>query len=290
LQAKGNRIVGKHGRSVSLAGNSFFWSQWMPQYYTPEVVRWLKRDWRAGIVRTAVGIGPGGYLENPEAETARVSTVVDAAIAEGLYVVIDWHDHDAHKHEPQAIAFFQKMAQKYGKRPNVIYEIFNEPTKVSWAEVVKPYSERVIAAIRAIDKDNLILVGSPTWSQDVDVAAADPVKDPNVAYTLHFYAGTHKQWLRDKAERALDKGVALFVSEWGTCDANGNGKVDVESTRQWVEFMQKHRLSHLNWSVADKVEAASILRPGASTKGEWKEEDLTESGKLVRSIVRDWFR
>jgi len=288
LQVKGNRIVGKHGRPVSLAGNSFFWSQWMPQYYTPGVVRWLKKDWGSGIVRVAVGIASGGYLENPEAETERVSRVVDAAIAEGMYVIIDWHDHDAHKHEAEATAFFQKMARKYGRRPHVVYEIFNEPTKVSWADQVKPYSERVIKAIRAIDKDNLVLVGSPTWSQDVDVAAADPIKDVNTAYTLHFYAGTHKQGLRDKAERAMQLGAALFVSEWGTCDANGNGKVDVESTNEWMAFLRRHQLSHLNWSVADKVEAASIIKPKASTEGNWREEDLTESGRLVRSIVRSW--
>ncbi len=288
LRAKGRRIVGEHGKSVSLAGNSFFWSQWMPQYYTPGVVRWLKNDWKAGIVRVAVGVGPGGYLEHPEAETARVSRVIDAAIAEGLYVIIDWHDHKAHQHEAQATAFFQKMATKYGRKANVIYEIFNEPEKISWRDQVKPYSERVIAAIRAIDKDNLILVGSPSWSQDVDIAAADPIKDSNVAYTLHFYAGTHKEWLRAKAETAMAKGVALLVSEWGTCDANGNGKVDVASTNEWMAFLKKHEISHLNWSVADKVEAASILKPGASSEGGWKAADLTESGELVRTIVRGW--
>jgi endoglucanase len=288
LKAQGNRIVGEHGRPVSLAGNSLFWSQWMPQFYNADVVRWLKQDFRAQIVRAAVGVYSDGYLQDPERETARADAVIDAAIAEGLYVIIDWHDHHADQNERLATEFFQRMARKYGRHPNVIYEIFNEPMKVSWREVVKPYSERVIAAIRAIDPDNLILVGSPTWSQDVDVAAADPVQDANVAYTLHFYAGTHRQGLRDKAERALGMGVALFVSEWGTCDANGDGAVDTESTQEWLEFMRKHQLSHLNWSIADKVEAASVLRPGASARGGWSDADLTESGRFVRGIVRSW--
>ncbi len=288
LQVKGNRIVGGHGRPVSLAGMSFFWSQWMPHLYTPGIVRWLKNDWKAGIVRVAVGIGSGGYLEHPAEETARAVKVIDAAIAEGLYVLIDWHDHDAHKHEAEATAFFRKMATKYGGKPNVMYELWNEPTKVSWSQVVKPYAERVTAAIRKIDRDNMIIVGSPTWSQDVDIAAADPVRDPNLAYTLHFYAGTHKAFLREKAEKAMANGAALFVTEWGTTDASGDGKVDVESTNEWLAFMRKHDLSHCNWSVADKVEASAILRPGASPEGGWKPEELTESGRLVRSIVRDW--
>lgn len=288
LRAKGNRIVGAKGEPVSLAGVSFFWSQWMPHLYTPEIVRWLASDWRAGIVRVAVGIGPGGYLEHPEEETARAKRVIDAAIASGLYVLIDWHDHDAHKHEKEATAFFERMARDYGATPNVMYELWNEPTKVGWAQTVKPYAERVTAAIRRIDRDNMIVVGSPTWSQDVDVAAADPVRDPNLAYTLHFYAGTHKAELRTKAEIALAKGAALFVTEWGTTDASGDGAVDVASTDEWLAFLRKHGLSHCNWSIADKVEASAILRPGASPEGGWKESDLTPSGRLVRKIVRDW--
>lgn len=288
LQVKGNTIVGKHGKPVSLAGMSFFWSQWMPHLYTPGIVRWLKKDWNASIVRVAVGIGRDGYLEHPKEETARAEKVIDAAIAEGLYVLIDWHDHDAHKHEAEATAFFQQMARKYGGKPNVMYELWNEPTKVSWPEVVKPYAQRVTAAIRKIDKDNMIIVGSPTWSQDVDIAAADPVRDSNLAYTLHFYAGTHKGGLRDKAEKAMSLGAALFVTEWGTTDASGDGKVDRASTDEWLAFMRNHNLSHLNWSVADKVEASAVLKPGASPDGGWKPDELTESGQLVRGIIRGW--
>ena len=37
------------------------------------------------------------------------------------------------------------MAKKYGKHPNIIYEIYNEPLVVSWDDVIKPYAENVIA-------------------------------------------------------------------------------------------------------------------------------------------------
>ena len=286
MRVEANRVVGADGKPVSVAGVSHFWSQWMPQFYNADVVRWLKKDWKAGIIRVAVGIGPGGYLEHPEAETARAKVLIDAAIAEGLYVLIDWHDHDAHLHEREATAFFVGMAKRYGKQPNVMYELWNEPKQVSWSKVVKPYHERVIAAIRKVDPDNLIIVGSPHWSQDVDVAAEDPI--PGVAYTLHFYAGTHRQELRDKAERAMAKGRALFVTEWGTTEASGDGPIDRASTEAWLAFMRKHRLSHLNWSIADKVETSAILRPGASPKGGWGPGDLTDSGRYVREIVRGW--
>lgn len=288
LRTKGNRIVGEDGKPASLAGASLFWSQWMPQFYNAGTVGWLKKDWHAGIVRVAVGIGPGGYLEHPEAETARATAVIDAAIREGLYVLIDWHDHEADRHEREATAFFTAMAKRYGKQPNVMYELWNEPKQVNWAGVVKPYHERMVAAIRKIDPDNLIVLGSPTWSQDVDVAAESPVRDANVAYTLHFYAGTHKQYLRDKGDRAMARGLALFVTEWGTTEASGDGLVDVASTNEWLAWMRTHGLSHCNWSIADKAEGSAILRPGANPQGGWTEAELTESGRFVRGVVRGW--
>jgi endoglucanase len=289
LRVDGRRIVDARGRGVSLAGNSFFWSQWQSRFYNPEVVKWLHADWKSGVVRAALGVEGGGYLENPVTEKARVCTLVDAAIAANIYVIIDWHDHRAHLHTAKAVGFFQEMARQYGRQPNVIYEIWNEPMQdVTWSGDVKPYAEKVIAAIRAIDPENLIVVGSPHWSQDVDVAAADPIKAPNVAYSLHFYAGTHKQWLRDKALAALNKGVPLFVTEWGTCNADGAGPVDEKETAAWMDFMRQWQLSHCNWAVSDKAETASNLVPGAASTGGWQETELTPSGRLVRGWLRAW--
>lgn len=291
LQVQGNRIVGEHGRPVSLAGVSFGWSQWeAARFYNAGTVNWLKQDWNASIIRAALGLHaePGSYLQKPAPNRARVTAVIDAAIATDLYVIIDWHDHHAEDRADLAVAFFADMAKRYGHLPNVIYEIYNEPLVISWPGKIKPYAERVIAAIRAHDPDNLIVVGTPRWSQEVDVAAADPIKDPNVAYTLHFYAGTHKAALRARAEKALSLGAALFVTEWGTCNADGAGPVDEASVREWMDFMRRHELSHCNWGVYDKRETASIILPRAPSKGGWKAVDLTPSGQLAREIIRNW--
>ena len=288
LRVSGARVVGDDGKPVSLMGNSLFWSQWMGGFWNADCVNWLKQDWKAGIVRAAMGVEAGGYLEHPAEEQARVEKVVDACIAAGLYVIIDWHDHHAMAHTQAAVTFFQAMAKKYGRQPNVIYEIFNEPERVSWHNEVKPYAEEVIAAIRAIDPAHLIVVGSPHWSQDVDVAAGDPIKGANIAYALHFYAGTHKQGLRDKAESAMKQGAALFVTEWGTCKSDGNGQIDEASTAEWMAFLRQWQLCACNWAVSDKVETSSILVPGAAITGGWKDDDLTASGKLARRWMREW--
>ena len=294
LSVSGTHIVDQNNNIVSFAGNSFFWSNsgfGAEKYYTSGAVEWLQEDWGSTIVRAAMGVDEfGGFLSDPQGNRNRVTTIVDAAIDNGMYVIIDWHSHHAEDFQGSAISFFREMAQRYGQHPNVIYEIYNEPITRDWSNTIKPYSEAVIAAIRAIDPDNLIIVGTPFFSQDVDVASLDPITGhSNLAYTLHFYAGTHGDSLREKAETAMNNGLALMVTEWGTVNADGNGSVDFASTEEWLMFMDLHGMSHCNWSVHDKVEGASVLRPNANPNGGWSQSDLTTSGQYVRGIIQEWY-
>ncbi len=291
LKVQGNLILDQHGNPVQLRGMSFFWSQWMGQYYNKNCVKWLVDDWKVSIVRAAMGAkhdeSQSGYMYDGS-EQYKVRAVVDAAIKEGIYVIIDWHDHHAEENAKAAQSFFENMARRYGKHPNVIYEIYNEPLKVSWSSVVKPYAEQIVSAIRAIDPDNLIIVGTPSWCQNVNEAADDPLQGENIVYGLHFYAATHGADIRDKAQYALDKGIPLFVSEFGTCLASGDGFLDSAETEVWFSFMDKYKLSWCNWSVADKDETASALVPGGRWFGKWKQKDLTTSGRIIRRKLRQY--
>jgi len=282
LQVIGNQLCDRSGNPVALRGMSLFWSNWDTGFYNSNVVQWLRDDWKCTVVRAALGIEPlGAYLSNPEAQKQKITAVVDAAINLGMYVIIDWHDHNAHNHTQQAKEFFAAMAQRYGSYPNVLYEIYNEPESVGWT-TVKAYAEEVIAAIRQHDPDNIIIVGTPNWSQYVDAAADNPIRQSNIMYTLHFYAATHKQWLRDKATYALNKGIALFVSEWGTSEATGDGTLDYSESDIWIDFMLKNNLSWCNWSLFTKEETSAALLPGAGTNGGWDSSQLSASGKYVR--------
>ena len=284
LAVKGNRVVDEHGKPVVLRGMSLYWSQWKGQFYNPQAIKWLRDDWHCTVVRAAMAVG--SYARDPETEKRKIQTVAEAAIDLGIYVIIDWHT-DRDNHQELSQAFFEEMAKQYGDKPNVIFEIWNEPlNKADWSTVIKPYHEAVIPRIRAHSR-NLIVCGTQTWSQDVDKASRDPLKFDNIAYTLHFYASTHRQSLRNKAAAALKNGAALFVTEWGASEASGNGRLDEAETRKWLDFLDQNQLSWCTWSIADLKETSAALRPGASPTGGWTDADISPAGKLVRAELRE---
>ncbi|MFS4448871.1 glycoside hydrolase family 5 protein [Maribacter sp. 2307UL18-2] len=288
LQVSGKHLVDKNGTVIQLRGMSLSWSQWWPQFYTPEVVKWLKDDFQVNIVRASMGIeDPGGYLENKAGEKAKIFTVIDAAIEEGLYVIVDWHSHHAQDYIDEALVFFAEVAQKYGDRPNIIYETYNEPLDtVSWTDTLKPYHETITSEIRTHDPDNIIIAGTRSWSQRVDEVIGNRLSDSNTLYTLHYYAASHKQELRTIAQNALDAGIPLFVTEYGVTEYTGDGFVDVAEAQIWWDFLDDNQISWCNWSIADKEESSAAVKPGASGNGSWPLDMLTPSGLLVREEIR----
>jgi len=286
LAVRGGKVVGADGQPVTLRGMALFWSQWAPQYYDARTIDWLARDWQVDIVRASIAAeGNDSARQHFDRELAKASTVIEAAAANGIYVIVDWHAHRAYPDEAER--FLVAIAEKYGHLPNLIYEPFNEPLRegVDWSRDVRPYHQRIVAAIRAVDPDNLIVVGSPSWSQDVDIAALDPLEGENIAYTLHYYAATHKEELRAKADKALAAGLALFITEFGVVEATGNGPIDHASSEAWWDWAEANDISWLAWSTGDRNETSATLKPGTPPAG-WSEDDLTESGKLLRSKLR----
>ena len=179
------------------------------------------------------------------------------------------------------------MAKKYGKYPNVIYEIYNEPVEDTW-ESLKEYSKAVIDEIRLYDPDNIILVGCPHWDQDIHLVAESPLEGyTNLMYTVHFYAGTHKQYLRDRVDAAMQRGIPVFISECASMDASGDGKLDKDSWNEWVEFMEAKKISWVCWSVSDKNESCSMLLPRAKATGNWSKDLIKPWGRIVRETLRE---
>lgn len=285
LSVKGTKLTDSSGKTVVLHGMSFGWHNLWPRFYNDGAVRELTEKWKCTIVRAALGIelNDSGYLVKPHASERLIRNVIESAIRENVYVIIDWHDHNIHLKE--AIDFFSRMAKDYGHHPHVIYEIFNEPDYETWPEV-KAYSIEVIKAIRQHDPDNIILVGSPRWDQDVHLPAADPIRGyDNLMYTMHFYAATHKQELRDRTEKAIKDGLPIFVSECAAMEATGDGPLNEEEWNRWVEWMDKLEISWVAWSVSDKNETCSVLKPGASSRAPWPDAVIKPYGFLARDYL-----
>jgi hypothetical protein len=290
LKVDGNRLLDQSGNPVQLKGVSTQWlgldRSTIPE--SLEALRWMRDNWKLSLFRIAMGVDENShFLTNCEPTKARVRTIVENAIELGVYVIIDWHSHHATDYVGEARAFFTEMAETYGGHPNVIYETFNEPEgRVSWSTVLKPYHQSVVSAIRRVDPDNLIVLGTPLWSQLVADAAADPVRAANILYALHFYSCEHKDWNRQQGDSALALGAALFVTEWGATNADGGqtGELCLDEARVWLDWMAEHDISGAAWKLCADGDLSAILRSTDKVSGGWTDDDLDGHGPFVR----DW--
>ncbi|GAB6009470.1 glycoside hydrolase family 5 protein [Dysgonomonas reticulitermitis] len=286
LSVKGTSLIDENGKILVMKGVSLGWHNWWSQFYNESTITWLQNDWGCNLVRAAIGVEPdGAYTDNPSLANKCLDNVVDATIKNGMYVIIDWHSHNVRMEE--AKEFFMRVANKYKDYPNIIYEIFNEPERISWQEV-KSYSEELIKTIRAIDQRNIILVGTPHWDQDIHLAADNPIIGyDNIMYTLHFYAATHKQELRTRAGYALQKGLPIFVSECAGMEATGDRPINHQEWNNWVEWMAKNNFTWVAWSVSGKNETCSMIKDDSSPVSGWAENDLKEWGMLVKGLLKE---
>ena len=293
LSVRDGDLVDAAGAPVQLKGVSTMWLNWESNYASSkEALRWLRDNWGLSVVRAAMGIEPANaYLNNPTGMANNARTVVRNAIELGLYVIIDWHDHNAQQHQQQASDYFAAAAEEFGAFPNVFYETYNEPMQVDWTTVVKPYHEAVTATIRERDPDNVIILGTPVWSQRVDIAATNPVAGTNLMYTVHFYSCEHRGTQRAQALAARQLQLPLFVTEWGATAANGgtdpNGEVCTDEAQLWHDFMNQEGISWTAWKLDDCTDLSCLLRTSAPRAGGWTDEWLNGHGPFVRARMMD---
>jgi len=314
LSIKGTTLVNESGDTVVFKGMSFGWHNIWPRFYNGEAVRNLHEQWGCNLFRAAIGADShakadnpdihDGYMGEPEFALQCAYNVIDAAIENGCYVIVDWHSHVIHTEE--AKEFFTKIATKYKGVPNVIYELFNEPVCTSFEESgsyddlsdqakmedywkkLKVYADELIQTITSIDDSHpLILMGAPSWDQRMDIPAADPIESyDNLMYTMHFYAATHGPWLRETTDAAIEAGIPVFISECAAVEASGDGFLDKEAWEAYDSWAASRNISRVVWSVSDKDESCSMLTKQATSEGPWDESVLKEWGK----IVKDWIK
>ena len=319
LHTSGSKIIGaKNNQQVMLRGVSLFWSDATGlSYYNPTVISWVVDNLKIDVFRYAMGIeyydSNGGtknklddqvsYTKSPEGQLSTIDRMVQAAIENDVYIVIDWHSHRAHLETNLAKDFFAKISQKYKDVPNIIYEIYNEPVSGSGGDwgAIKNYANSVVPAIRT-NTQNLIIVGTPNWSQHPEQGARDPIQSTNIAYVLHFYASSHsKGSYGGYVSSALSAGYPVFISEWGTTNADGDGEPNSSATNEWTQFMDQNMIPNCNWSlrqqtsdVDQKSEKSAIFAGDKSliTAAALDAATFTSSGNIIKSYLtknaRSW--
>lgn len=293
LSVKNGQLVDKSGKGYQLRGMSTHGLTWFPEFVNESAFKTLRDDWNTNVVRLAMYVDEWGngqcYMGNKSGSLELLEKGVDICVKLDMYVIIDWHvlnPGDPSKYTNEAKSFFETVSKRYAKYPNVIYEICNEPNGgASWSGNIKPYAEKIIPVIRKNAPNSVIIVGTPTWSQEIDKPLSDPLSYKNVMYAFHFYAATHAG-LRSNVENCVAQGLPVFVSEFGTCDASGGGANDFNETQKWLSYFDKQGISYCNWSICNKDETCSVLRPGTSANGNWSESDLTENGKWMRNWLK----
>ena len=294
LHVKGTKLVDKKGHEVQLRGVSTHGLSWYPQYVNDKCFAKLHDKWGANVVRLAMYTEEyNGYCSGDAKNRSDLKKLIKKGVKlakkHKMYVIVDWHilsDGNPNSHKKEAKAFFREMSREFKGYNNVIYEICNEPNNgTSWKEI-KSYARSVISTIRKNDKKAVIVVGTPTWSQDVDQAAAAPMKGENLMYALHFYAATHKADLRNKMTAAINKGLPVFVTEYGICDASGNGASDKKEADRWIQTMDEYGVSYIAWNLSNKQESSSIIKSSCSKVSGFKKSDLSDEGKWLYSMLR----
>lgn len=292
LHVSGTRLMDEYNQPVILRGASMHGMHWseMTPFVNKAAFQNLRDEWGVTMIRLVNYVTQGGYTQGAQSSLDDcIQRGVSYADDLGMYAIIDWHIHAENPNDTkaEAIQFFEKYSKMYGSHNNIIYEICNEPTGTPWSQI-KPYAQEVVNTIRANDPDAIIVVGTNTWSQDVDEVAVNggKIDDPNVMYTIHFYSGSHSQSLRDKVSTALDAGTPVFCTEFGICDASGNGGFNLNEADIWIDFLEEKGISYCCWSLCNKDESASMISPQCAKKSGWVASDLGATGAWLINTYR----
>ena len=292
LHVDGLQVKDKYDQPFTLRGASTHGMHWGDgeTFLNKTAFQNLRDEWGVNMVRLVSYVTQGGYTQGSKDKLDKhiqdgVSDLTDL----GMYAIIDWHVHAENPNDKksEAIQFFDTYSKMYKDQSNIIYEICNEPTGTPWNQI-RPYAVDVVNTIRANDPDAIIVVGTNTWSQDVDEVATNggKIDDPNVMYTIHFYSGSHGESLREKVRTALKAGTPVFCTEFGVCDASGNGGFNLEEADRWIDFFEENGISYCCWSLSKKNESASMLSPECNKVNGFTNADLGATGAWLINTYR----
>lgn len=292
LKVCGLNLCNEHDQPIQLRGMSTHGTQWFGwgSCITSNSMSVLANDFGSDLIRISTYVQEGGYETDPSGFVAQVNTIVEEATSLGMYVLIDWHQlspGDPNANTASAKNFFTSVATAHKDKNNIIYDIANEPNNVSWA-LIKSYAEEMIPFVRAIDDDAVILCGTHGWAslgisdggsaQDI---VSNPINATNFMYAFHFYAKDHQQIYYNELDWASDR-LPIFVTEWGTQEATGDGPNDFVMSQQYIDLLAAKKISWANWNYSDDFRTGAIWNTGTCNSGQFTVANLKPAGVWIR--------
>nr|WP_236029893.1 cellulase family glycosylhydrolase [Actinoplanes lichenicola] len=296
LKVCGRQLCNAQGKAIQLRGMSTHGLQWYANCVNDASLNVLANEWNADVLRISMYIQEGGYETDPAGYTAKVNDLIEKATARGLYAIVDWHmlsPGDPNFNLARAKTFFQQIASRHKDKTNILYEIANEPSEVHWS-AIKSYADQLIPVIRAQDPDGVVLVGTEDWSslgasgdgQGVARIQASPVNATNIMYTFHFYAASHDDYYLNTFRDAIAK-LPMFVTEFGTQQASGDGGNNFAMAQRYLDLMQQHKVSWVNWNYSDDMRSGAVFTQGTCNAGSYSgTARLKEAGVWIRDRIR----
>ena len=237
-----------------------FWKAYLDRYITRDDIQFLKR---AGFNSIRIPIHYK-YFESDDAEGFRVlDRVIEWSREAGLYVVIDMHCapggqtganiddswgypwiYDSPQEQQQAITIWKRIAAHYRDSETVLgYDLLNEPIPHfpelrKYDSKLEPLYRRIVAGIREVDKNHIVILGGAQW--DTDFTVFGPPFDANAMYTFHKYWMKPEQKEIQQYVDFRDKyHVPIWMSESG------------ENTDEWItqyrELLDKNQIGWAFW-------------------------------------------
>ena len=296
LHVTGTKLMNEYNQEVRLVGASGGTITYDPIERNQESIHTLKL-WGANVFRYFVNANVS-WMQNDSYVNAReknindVKAVINNAIANDMYIVISWSGVDSNglNYASYAQDLFTTLAQEYKDVPNVIYEIWNEPTESNTWNQVKQYANQLIPPIREIDSDAIILVGNPSMDHNLSVVVNDPLNYENIMYTHHLYINELKRDRLTDVENALSAGIPVFVSEWGMQTTGRTNHRDLVEplANIYVQFLDKYNLSNIMFFYGTEQNEGSA-QYSIVKRGKWKESLplslLKDNGKYMRKTI-----
>lgn len=187
--------IGEMGRGVNVLSEDPGWNDPANARFKPE---YFKKIRQAGFQTVRIVTTPFGHMDDYYVMDANwlkyLDTMINAALAEGLTVVLDNHEYNYCGVNiagciPKLNAFWAQVAPRYRSAPNkLVFEILNEPfgqiTPTIWNEQIK----QTLPIIRATNPLRNVIIGAANWSNPEYIQKLElPINDRHLIAAFHYY-------------------------------------------------------------------------------------------------------